>query len=50
VQFRDLLSPAMYDRDGNDLVLKGLYVDMPAWGYHVFEVEQLNTISKPINI
>ena len=39
VQLRDLLSPAIYDRDGNDLVSKGLYLDMPAWGYHVFEVE-----------
>jgi glycosidase len=30
---RDLMSPASYDREGDEL-----YLDMPAWGYHVFEV------------
>ena len=30
--------PARYDRDGNDLVARGLYLDLPPWGYHVFEV------------
>ena len=27
-----------YDRDGSDLVSRGLYLDMPAWSYHVFEM------------
>jgi hypothetical protein len=27
-----------YERDGNDLDRRGLYLDLPAWGYHVFEV------------
>ncbi len=35
---RDLLSTAHYDRDGDDLASHGLYVDLPAWGYHVFEM------------
>ncbi|MGE5344646.1 MAG: hypothetical protein ACM3JH_01730, partial [Acidithiobacillales bacterium] len=34
----DRLGPAAYERDGDDLAAKGLYLDMPAWGYHVFEV------------
>jgi len=38
VRFKDLMSPASYDRDGNDLVSKGLYLDVPPWGYHVFEM------------
>ena len=38
VRLQDLLSPARYDRDGSELVSRGLYLDMPAWGYHVFEV------------
>jgi glycosidase len=38
VRFNDLLGPASYDRDGNDLVARGLYLDLPAWGYHVFDV------------
>lgn len=35
---RDLLSTVHYDRDGDDLASRGLYVDLPAWGYHVFEM------------
>ena len=38
VRFRDLLSPADYERNGSELLSKGLYLDLPAWGYHVFEV------------
>ncbi len=36
----DQLSPAVYDRDGNDLANRGLYVDMPPWGHHVFDVSR----------
>jgi hypothetical protein len=38
VRLRDLTGPARYDRDGSDLVSRGLYLDLPPWGYHVFEV------------
>jgi len=38
VQLRDLTGPARYERDGSELVSKGLYLDLPGWGYHVFEV------------
>jgi hypothetical protein len=38
VQLADLLSEARYQRQGDDLVGPGLYLDMPAWGYHVFEL------------
>jgi len=35
----DLIDPATtYERDGNDLAARGLYLDLPAWGTHVFEV------------
>jgi hypothetical protein len=34
----DLLSDARYERDGCDLRARGLYLDLPAWGRHVFEV------------
>jgi glycosidase len=36
VVLRDLLGPARYERDGDDLASRGLYLDLPAWGYHVF--------------
>ena len=38
VRLRDLMSTATYDRDGDELMSHGLYVDLPAWGYHVFDV------------
>jgi hypothetical protein len=34
-----MMGQAVYDRDGGDIVHRGLYLDMPAWGYHVFEVQ-----------
>jgi hypothetical protein len=38
VLLRDLLSAAQYERSGDELVSRGLYLDMAAWGYHLFEV------------
>ena len=38
VQFKDLIGPATYERDGNDLTSRGLYLDIPPWAYHVFQV------------
>jgi hypothetical protein len=35
----DRLRPAVYERSGEDLKERGLYLDLPAWGYHAFEVE-----------
>jgi glycosidase len=38
VEISDKMSEAVYVRDGNDLISNGLFVDIPAWGYHIFEV------------
>jgi len=40
IQFRDTMSAARYDRDYNDLLTRGLFLELPPWGYHVFEVGQ----------
>ena len=32
------MGPASYDRDGNDILSRGLYLDRQAWGYHVFQI------------
>lgn len=37
-QLRDWFSTAIYDRQGDDLAGKGLYLDLPEWGYHLFEI------------
>jgi len=38
VRFSDQLGAASYDRNGSELAARGLYLDLPPWGYHVFEV------------
>lgn len=37
-RLKDLMSPAEYDRNNSDLTTKGLFLDLPPWGYHVFEI------------
>ena len=39
LRFRDLLGLHVYDRDGDHVRARGLYLDLPPWGYHVFQVE-----------
>jgi hypothetical protein len=40
---RDLVHPGVeYRRDGGDLARRGLYLDLPAWGHHVFELTASN--------
>jgi hypothetical protein len=38
IRFQDHMNPARYDRDKADLEANGLYLDLPPWGYHIFEV------------
>ncbi len=38
VRLKDLMSAASYDRDGSELGSRGLFLDLPPWGYHVFDV------------
>jgi len=37
-RLQDLLGTAQYDRDGDDLESDGLYLDVPPWRCHVFEM------------
>lgn len=41
MRLTDLMGPSIYDRTGKDLTANGLYLDLPPWGYHVFEVRCL---------
>jgi len=38
VGLSDLIGGAGYERDGTELASRGLFVELPAWGYHVFDV------------
>ncbi|MBU2668302.1 alpha-amylase [Actinoplanes bogorensis] len=35
----DLLDGRVFDRDGGELAADGLFVELPAWGFHVLEVQ-----------
>ncbi|NEQ34980.1 MAG: alpha-amylase [Okeania sp. SIO3I5] len=37
-QLQDLMNDVSYDRLGDNLVSRGLYLDLPGWGYHVFDL------------
>ena len=39
VKLRDLLNPVEYERNGDLLYLSGLYLDLPPWSYHLFEIK-----------
>jgi hypothetical protein len=39
IRFKDSLSSACYMRQGDDLLERGLYLDMHPWSYHVFDLE-----------
>jgi glycosidase len=39
VKLNDLLGSASYTREGNDLLERGLYLDMEPWSYHTFILE-----------
>jgi hypothetical protein len=36
---KDLMSTATYERNGDELVTRGLYLDVGPWQYHVFELK-----------
>jgi hypothetical protein len=37
VRFTDLTGSDVFDRDAADVVARGLYLDLPPWGFHVFD-------------
>jgi len=34
----DLFSEEEFERSGNNIISSGLYVDLPAWGFHFFQL------------
>jgi hypothetical protein len=42
VVLEDIFSEARYRRPGADMSQSGLFVDLPAWGYHFFNVRGAN--------
>lgn len=39
IQLRDLTSPEIHDRSADELSSRGLYLDLPPWGFNVFELQ-----------
>ena len=42
IRLKDLMHRVIYDRYGSELITKGLFLDMPAWAYHIFEIGNQN--------
>ena len=42
-RLKDCSGDATYDRDGNDLQARGLYLDVPPWKAHIFSLTQKQT-------
>jgi hypothetical protein len=45
VHLEDQLDDIGYDRPGDDLLVRGLYIDLPAYGSHLFRVTRQSTPS-----
>jgi hypothetical protein len=41
-RLQDVTTTARYERDGDELLAHGLYLDLPPWGYLVFELKALS--------
>lgn len=41
-RLEDMIGGYTYDRDGNELYTKGLYLDVQPWQYHVFDMKNLS--------
>lgn len=40
-QLRDVFDDTSYERNGDELLRRGLYVDLPPWGRHAFDLSAL---------
>jgi hypothetical protein len=43
-RLQDRMGTATYERSGGELAAQGLYLDVPAWAYHVFDVHGAGAI------
>ena len=43
-RLQDVLGDATYDRQGNELQARGLYVDLAPWRYHVLRLQKLSCL------
>ena len=37
----DQIGTALFERNGTELATQGLYLDTPAWGYHIFDMRKI---------
>ncbi len=42
IRLTDMMGDEVYDRDGSDVVDRGLYIDQAAWQINVFEVKTMD--------
>jgi hypothetical protein len=44
LQLADVLSGAMYERDADEMMSPGLYVELGSWAYHFFQCQQFTRL------
>jgi hypothetical protein len=44
LRLTDRIGEEVHERDGDDLAGRGLYIDQPAWGLNVFEVQTIGEV------
>jgi hypothetical protein len=42
-RLKDELGNFVYDRNGDDLVSRGLYLDIAGWNYHLFDMQPVQS-------
>jgi hypothetical protein len=42
ITFTDLMMEAAYEGEGSDLLSRGLYLNLPAWGFHVLVLSEVD--------
>jgi len=45
IEFRDLIGGSLYNREKSGLAAKGMYFDIPEYGFHIFEVKEVGAPS-----
>jgi hypothetical protein len=46
VHLEDQLAEIVYDRPGDDLLVRGLFVDLPSYGHHLFKLTRETTANR----
>jgi hypothetical protein len=47
-QLSDQMRTELYEKSGDDLLMQGIYLEMPAWTYNVFDLQNVSATGKGV--